>query len=240
VQSGDSIAVIPARGGSKRIPRKNVRPFCGLPMIARSIGTAREAGIFSHVVVSTDDPEIADIARDHGALVPFERPAALADDFTTTLQVVEHAAHALAERGMPSDHLCCIYATAPFMRASDLIDARAMLSAGVGANICVPVTQYPFPIQRALRLGEGGRIAMMDPAQMVARSQDLEPAWHDTGQFYFATTERWLSGEPVFGPGCVGLPIESWRVQDIDTPDDWKRAELLFAQLNPDLAGQAC
>lgn len=229
----DSIAVIPARGGSKRIPRKNIRPFCGKPMIVRSIEAAREASLFSRIVVSTDDPEIAAIARDCGAEVPFKRPTELADDHATTVDVMRHAAQWLAEGGAAPAFLCCIYATAPFMRPADLVAARQLLGTDAEAEICVPVTEYAFPIQRALRMSKGGHVAMFDPAQMLTRSQDLEPSWHDTGQFYFARFDRWARGEAVFGPGCIGLPIEQWRVQDIDTPDDWKRAELLYALLHP-------
>jgi N-acylneuraminate cytidylyltransferase len=229
-----SVAVIPARGGSKRIPRKNARPFCGVPMIARSIATALESRLFERVIVSTDDPDIAALARGAGAETPFARPAHLADDHASTVDVMRHAADWLAESGTPADLVCCIYATAPFLRSADLVRAREMLLANPDAGICVPVTEYVFPIQRALRMDASGRVAMFDPAHMVTRSQDLERAWHDTGQFYYAALERWRGGEAIFGPGCLGLPIEPWRVQDIDTPDDWKRAELLFAQLQLD------
>lgn len=222
-----NLAVIPARGGSKRIPGKNVRPFCGRPIIAYSILTALESGAFERVVVSTDDEEIARVAREHGAEVPFVRPAELSDDHTGTGPVVAHAAEAL---GVSDEGLvCCIYATAPFVTATDLLRGREVLERE-GADFAFSVTSYAFPIQRALRV-VGGRVEMFDPGAFAKRSQDLEEAWHDAGQFYWGTAAAWRSGKPLFTPDAAAVPLPRHRVQDIDTEEDWARAELMFRAL---------
>jgi N-acylneuraminate cytidylyltransferase len=223
-----TVAIIPARGGSKRIPRKNIRPFAGRPIIAWSIAAAIRASCFDRIVVSTDDPEIAELARAEGAEVPFMRPAHLSDDHTPTGPVIAHGVEALALT--PETAVCCIYPTAPLMSPDDLCAGLDRLRRG-GATFVLPVVPYPFPIQRALRRDAAGRIAMFDPAAFAARSQDLEEAWHDAGQFYWAEARTWASGAPVFGEGAVGLRIPSHRVQDIDTEDDWRRAELMHAAL---------
>lgn len=225
-----SLCVIPARGGSKRIPRKNVALFHGRPMIGWSIRAAQAAGIFARIIVSTDDAEIAEIARAEGAEVPFLRPAALSDDHSPTVPVIAHAAAAL---GLPPDMpLCCLYATAPLVTPEDLRAGLAALVPG-DATYVVSVTQFGFPIQRALLRDAAGNLAMMHPEHMQTRSQDLPEAWHDAGQFYFARAATWAAMTPVFGPGAVGLPLPRHRVQDIDTPEDWTRAESLFAALYP-------
>lgn len=222
-----SLCVIPARGGSKRIPHKNVRPFHGRPMIGWSIAAARASGLFDRIIVSTDDAAIAGVARAEGAEVPFLRPAALSDDHTATVPVIAHAVTALeVPSGTP---VCCLYATAPFVRAEDLAEGARLLA--TGATHAMAVTRFGHPIQRALRRDAGGAVAMMDPAQMQVRSQDLEPAWHDAGQFYWALAATWAAGLPVFGPGAFGVALPSHRVVDIDTPEDWTRAEALFAVL---------
>lgn len=222
-----SVCVIPARGGSKRIPRKNIRPFHGRPMIGWSIAAARDAGVFDRIVVSTDDPEIAAVAQSEGAEVPFLRPSDLSGDHTPTVPVV---AHAVAALGLAGDvPVCCLYATAPMVQAEDI--CRGLHRLGKETSFVVSVTTFPFPIQRALRQHADGRIEMMDPRHMTTRSQDLEEAWHDAGQFYWARAETWAAGAAVFGPGARGLPLPRHRVQDIDTPEDWARAEALFALL---------
>lgn len=226
-----TLAVIPARGGSKRIPRKNIRDFAGKPIIAWSIQAALDSGCFDDVIVSTDDEEIAHVARLHGANVPFVRPANLADDFTDTRSVICHAQQWFAERGTRFDDVCCIYATAPFVRAEDLRAAQALLRQHP-CRYVLPVTEYSFPIQRAVRLGADNRLEMLDPDQFSRRSQDLEKTFHDVGQFYFGRFDSWASEAPIFGPDAIGIPIPSYRAQDIDTPDDWRRAELAFAALN--------
>ncbi|WP_102107863.1 pseudaminic acid cytidylyltransferase [Oceaniglobus roseus] len=222
-----SVCLIPARGGSKRIPRKNVRPFAGRPMIAWPIQAARAAG-FGRILVSTDDEGIAEVARTEGAEVPFLRPVALSDDHATTIAVVRHALDWLEGEGALPEALCCLYATAPFVKAEDLARGREMLA---GAEWVIPVTGYGFPIQRAVRITPEGRLAMFDAAQYATRSQDLEPAYHDAGQFYWARTAAWRSDAPPFGPGTLPLVLPRWRVQDIDTEEDWDRAERMFQVL---------
>lgn len=221
-----AVCIIPARGGSKRIPRKNVALFQGRPMIGWPIAAAHASGLFARIVVSTDDPQIAEVARAEGAEVPFMRPATLADDFTPTVPVI---AHAVAELALPPDTaLCCLYATAPMVRAEDLRAGHAMLG---DAGYVIAITSFAFPIQRALRRDRDGAVQMMQPEHMLTRSQDLEEAWHDAGQFYWARAATWAAGAAVFGPGAKGLPLPRHRVQDIDTPEDWARAEALFAAM---------
>lgn len=223
-----TLCVIPARGGSKRIPRKNVRPFHGRPMIAWSISAALESGVFDHVLVSTDDPEIAEVARSEGAEVPFMRPANLSDDHTATVPVVAHAiGEASALWGAPED-VCCLYATAPFVQVDDLRQGHALLHRS-GADYAFPVTSFPFPIQRAVRIRDDGHVEMFSAEHALTRSQDLEEAYHDVGQFYWGRREAWLEGTSIIGPGSVPLIIPRHRAQDIDTPEDWERAERLFA-----------
>jgi N-acylneuraminate cytidylyltransferase len=222
-----SLCVIPARGGSKRIPRKNIKVFHGRPMIGWSIAAARASGLFERVVVSTDDAEIAGVARAEGAEVPFLRPAALSGDHAATVPVIAHAVTSLALP--PETPVCCLYATAPFVRADDLAEGARLLA--TGATYAMAVTRFEYPIQRALRRRVDGAVEMIDPAQMLVRSQDLEPAWHDAGQFYWARAATWVAGTPVFATGAKGMALPSWRVVDIDTPEDWTRAEALFAVL---------
>ena len=221
-----AVCVIPARGGSKRIPRKNVALFHGRPMIAWSIAAAQASGVFSRIVVSTDDAEIASVAWAEGADVPFLRPAALSDDQTATVPVIAHAAEILGLG--PEMPLCCLYATAPLVQPGDLRAGHDLLDQP-GTTYVISVTSFGFPIQRALRRAADGRVEMMDPSQMATRSQDLEEAWHDAGQFYWARAATWVAQTPVFAKGARGLPLPRHRVQDIDTPEDWKRAEALFA-----------
>ena len=220
------LAVIPARGGSKRIPRKNIKPFGGKPMIAWSIEAARQSGCFDRVVVSTDDEEIAAVARELGAEVPFMRPAALADDHAGTLAVMRHAVDACGV-DRATGRVCCIYATAPFLLAEDLRRGLEILEQS-GADYAFSVTSFAFPIQRALRLTPRGRVEMFDPAQFATRSQDLEEAWHDAGQFYWGRAAAWLDEAPLFSHGAAPVILPRHRVQDIDTPEDWLRAEWLF------------
>jgi len=222
------LAVVPARGGSKRIPRKNLREFGGKPIIAWSIEAARASACFDRVVVSTDDAEIAEVARSLGAEAPFVRPAALSDDQTGTIPVVRHAAEMCGAAA--GDLVCCIYATAPFVRAEDLRAGLEALLAG-GADYAFGVASYAFPIQRAIRRTSDGRVEMFDPAQFQTRSQDLEEAWHDAGQFYWGKAEAWRAELPIFARRSVPVVLPRHRVQDIDTPEDWTRAEWLFRAL---------
>ena len=221
------VAVIPARGGSKRIPRKNVKPFCGKPMIAWSIEAAKESGCFERIVVSTDDAEIAQVAREYGAEAPFLRPAAISDDHTGTGAVLRHAVEWLGEQGAAPEEVCCVYATAPFLLPEDIERALKLLQE-TGCDYAFSATSYPFPIQRAIRITSEGRVAMFHPEEFQTRSQDLEEAFHDAGQFYWGTREAWLSQKLIFGSGSVPVLLPRHRVQDIDTPEDWLRAELMF------------
>ncbi|KAF0804706.1 pseudaminic acid CMP-transferase [Alcanivorax xiamenensis] len=224
------VAVIPARGGSKRIPHKNIKPFCGRPMIAWSIQAAREADCFDRILVSTDDDAVAAVALAEGAEVPFRRPAELADDHTPTVPVIAHAVAWLRQQGVSVSEVCCLYATAPFVRAGDILAALEALRAG-GGDYAFPVTTFAFPIQRALRLDPRQRVSMFEPAHANTRSQDLEEAFHDAGQFYWGRARAWLDGRAVFTPGSVAVRLPRHRVQDIDTPEDWRRAEALFQVL---------
>lgn len=221
------LAVIPARGGSKRIPRKNVRAFGGRPMLAWSIAAAQDSGCFDRIVVSTDDPEIAEVARRCGAEVPFLRPAHLADDHTPTVPVIAHAIEWQQAHGESPEAACCIYATAPFVRAEDLRRGWEMLRDG-GVDYAFSVTRYAFPIQRAIRITAKGRVAMFQPEHLNTRSQDLEEAFHDAGQFYWGRAQAWLEGRPIFSDASAPVILPRHRVQDIDTPEDWERAEWLF------------
>ena len=221
------LAIIPARGGSKRIPGKNIKAFGGRPMIAWSIEAAQKASIFDRIVVSTDDPEIAAIAQRWGAEVPFMRPADLSDDHTGAMPVIVHAINWHVDQGMDPQETCMIYATAPFVQADDISRGLKILHSK-GAEFAFSVTSYPFPIQRALKMRVDGRIEMFDPSQFQAWSQDLQEAYHDAGQFYWGTKAAWSSGKPTFGPHSVPVILSRHCVQDIDTPEDWYQAELLF------------
>ena len=224
------VAIIPARGGSKRIPRKNIKDFCGKPMIAWSIEAALASGCFESVVVSTDDPEIAEIALAWGATVPFMRPAELADDYTGTVAVMRHGVDWLNSNDTQVDFACCLYATAPFVTAENLRQGWKSIREHVCSYV-FSVTSYSFPIQRALRITEDGRVSMFNPAHLNSRSQDLEEAWHDAGQFYWGRAAAWLEERTVFGGESIPIKLPRHRVQDIDSPEDWVRAECLMRVL---------
>jgi N-acylneuraminate cytidylyltransferase len=228
------LAIIPARGGSKRIPRKNIKPFCGKPMIAWSIEAALESGCFDRVVVSTDDAEIAEVARQQGAEVPFMRPAEFSDDHTGTIPVIRHAIETMNSQGRLVEQACCLYATAPFIRAEDLRQGLDILQ-GSDVDYAFSVTSYAFPIQRALRLTREGRVEMFNPEHFTTRSQDLEEAYHDAGQFYWGRADAWLQGKMIFSPTSLPVMLPRHRVQDIDTPEDWVRAEWLFKAMQAQL-----
>jgi N-acylneuraminate cytidylyltransferase len=221
------LAVIPARGGSKRIPRKNIKAFGGLPMIAWSIRAANESECFDRIIVSTDDPEIAEVAKAHGADVPFTRPVELSDDHTGTIPVIAHAAAWQNQHGEQPTEICCIYATAPFVRAADLRTGLEVLRS-TGAHYAFSVTSYAFPIQRAIRITTDQRVEMFQPEHFNTRSQDLQEAWHDAGQFYWGRAQAWLEQTPLFSRASAPVPLPRDRVQDIDTPEDWQRAEWMF------------
>jgi N-acylneuraminate cytidylyltransferase len=225
------IAVIPARGGSKRIPRKNILNFCGKPMVAWSIDAALKSGCIDRVIVSTDDPEIASIALDYGADVPFMRPTNLADDYVGTTMVLQHAVQWLISEGVDVSETCCLYATAPFVTPEDLRRGLNLLTQS-GASYAFSVTTYPFPIQRALKLTNAGRLAMFNPEHADTRSQDLEEAYHDAGQFYWGTRHAWLGAAAIYTDHSVPVIMPRYRVQDIDTMEDWERAVWMFEAIS--------
>jgi N-acylneuraminate cytidylyltransferase len=224
------VAIIPSRGGSKRIPRKNIRPFAGKPIIAYSIDAARACGLFDRIIVSTDDALIAAVARDCGAETPFVRPPELSDDHAGTNEVTAHALVWLAERGQEAEIACCIYVTAPFIRPSDLRRGYEALI-GTGKSFAFSVTTFESAIQRAIRLIPGDGVAPFFPQWIDSRSQDLEEAYHDAGQFYWGRAEAFRTGVPIFAAHSVPIVLPRYQVQDIDTPEDWKRAELMYASL---------
>lgn len=221
-----NIAVIPARGGSKRIPRKNARPFAGRPMIAWSIEAAAQSGLFDRIIVSTDDAEIATIAADCGAEVPFVRPPGLSGDLTGTLEVIEHAARWAVEAGLQPSALCCLYATAPFVVPADLAAARERLSTGE-FDYVFAAARFSYPVQRGFTRAADGTAALLFPEHRLTRSQDLQPVYHDAGQFYWGLTQAWLESRAILGDRSGFVELPPWRVQDIDTPEDWTMAEHL-------------
>lgn len=226
-----AIAIIPARGGSKRIPHKNLKSFCGQPMIAYAINAAKNSGCFEQIVVSTDDSEIADVARSLGAYVPFLRSSELSDDYVGTTPVTVNTIERLRDEvGLESDHYCCIYATVPLLEGSSLRQGYEQLLANQ-ADYVFSAAEFPFPIQRALRRDNDGFITPFHPDLIGQRSQDLEPAYQDAGQFYWGTQQAWLNGVGPFGGTGQALVLPRFKVVDIDTPEDWQLAELLYQAL---------
>ncbi len=223
------VAVIPARGGSKRIPRKNIKDFHGKPLIAYSIEVALNSKLFDKVIVSTDDEEIASIAKAYGADVPFIRPKELSDDFTGTGDVVTHALGYLRDKGEMFDYACTIYATAPLLQEKYLIEGFEKLKNST-AVYAFSVTSMPFPIQRTFKIDEHERCEMFTPEYYMTRSQDLEEAYQDAGQFYWTKLNE-SSSETMFGKDSVPIVLPRHLVQDIDTVEDWKRAEIMYRVL---------
>ena len=221
-----SVAIITARGGSKRIPHKNIKEFCGKPIIAYSIEAAKMAGCFDEIMVSTDDPKIARIAESYGAKVPFMRSAENADDFSTTRDVVKEVLAQYAAQGRTFDYACCIYPTAPFITGERLKEAVELL-AEKEADSVVPVVQFSFPPQRGLIMKEG-RTEFKWPENALARSQDLEPFYHDCGQFYCLNTKAFAVQELLFMRNTYPVVLDELEVQDIDNETDWKLAELKY------------
>ena len=221
-----SICIIPARGGSKRIPRKNVREFRERPLISWSISAAVDSSLFEKIIVSTDDAEIASIAEEHGASAPFVRPHDLSDDYTGTSEVIGHAIHQLQLNDAEDMAVCCLYATAPFTTARSLRNGYSLWLKENGNHPVFTATSYSFPIQRAFALDRDGKSQMIYPNMYGVRSQDLPEAFHDAGQFYWASVAQWLDN-PRFGFGCIPLMLPRWSVQDIDTEEDWVQAEIL-------------
>jgi pseudaminic acid cytidylyltransferase len=219
------LAVIPARGGSKRIPRKNIKQFAGKPMIAYAIDAALQSRLFDHVIVSTDDDEIAEVAKSHGASIPFRRPKELADDQTVTVPVIGHAVEAFRQLGEQPDHVCCIYPCVPFLRGIDLRAAHELFVHS-GAAYVYPVVPFHSSPWRGMRRLPSGQMQFVHPEYELSRTQDLEKCYFDAGQFYWGRADAWTSGLRMHSNG-TGWEIEPHRVVDIDNSDDWLRAELL-------------
>jgi pseudaminic acid cytidylyltransferase len=221
------IAIIPARGGSKRIPRKNVKEFCGKPMIAYSIEAAIESGCFDRVLVSTDDKEIAGVAEFYGAEVPFIRPSEISDDHATTSEVIRHAIIWCEQQGWKVQHVCCIYATAPFIDKADLLlGYKKLIDEEVQFVFSAAV--FPFPIQRAIGVNAKGEVSMIQSKHALTRSQDLTESYHDAGQFYWGRKSAFLKDELIFAKHSRVVLVPRDRAQDIDSPEDWEFAEVLF------------
>lgn len=224
------VAVIPARGGSKRIPRKNIREFVGKPMIAHSIECALECGLFERVIVSTDDDEIARIAREFGAEAPFRRPENISGDRSGTREVIEHSIDWLRQEGTIPAVVCCIYATAPFIRSDDLKQGLEELEARNWRYV-FSATTFEFPVFRSFKMDATGGLEMLFPEHYETRSQDFPEVLHDAGQFYWARRDTWLSNAKIFAKTSTVIRIPRWRVQDIDTEEDWRRAEIVWRLL---------
>lgn len=225
-----NVAMIPARGGSKRIPRKNIKSFLGKPIIAYSIEAAKAAGCFDKIIVSTDDEEIAAVARKYGAETPFIRPENISDDYATTVDVINHSINWFLTNNVSVENICCIYATAPFVEAVDLQQGLSALQDS-GFSFAFSATSYAFPIQRAIKVDESGAVEMFHSEYLNTRSQDLEEAYHDAGQFYWGRAQAFLDRKPIFSPEAFAVQLPRKRVQDIDTPEDWEAAEIAFKLL---------
>lgn len=225
-----SICIIPARGGSKRIPRKNIKPFLGKPIMAYSIEAALESGLFDEVMVSTDDMEFAEIAKQYGASVPFLRSDATANDYATTVDVLLEVINTYKSLGKTFDTVCCLYSTAPFVTPDRLKEAYGNLSDDVDG--CFTVVEYSYPIQRSLRINEDGYVAMKFPEHLRSRTQDLEKVYHDAGQFYFVKTDALENEKTVWCKRTRPLVLSELEVQDLDTVTDWQLAEMKYQLLN--------
>jgi len=224
------LAIIPARGGSKRIPRKNIREFGGKPMIAWAIQAAIKSACFDQIIVSTDDEEIAQVAVSFGAEVPFLRPESLSDDHTSTAPVIAHAISEMEKAGNQVTLACCIYATVPFIQPKDLIAGMELMNEKKW-DFAFAAASFGYPIFRSFERLSDGSTRMFYPEHFNTRSQDLPEAWHDAGQFYWGRVQAWKNGVRIFGARSTIVPLPRWRVQDIDTPEDWERAEMIFNSL---------
>jgi len=225
-----NICVIPARGGSKRIPRKNIKEFNGKPIIAYSIEAALKSNCFDKVIVSTDDDEIIKVAKKYGADVPFIRPAELSNDYAGTIPVIKHAIEWLEESNHFIENVCCLYATAPFIQSKIISKAYQQLK-NSSADYCFSVTSFAFPIQRAIRIVQDNKVDMFYPEHFNTRSQDLEEACHDAGQFYWGKAQAFKAELPLFSEVATPYVLPRYLVQDIDTMEDWIRAEAMYRVL---------
>lgn len=225
-----NICIIPARGGSKRIPRKNIKPFMGKPIIAYSIEAALKSGLFEEVMVSTDDEEIAAVAMQYGAKVPFMRSAETANDYATTFDVIEEVLNTYKAEERFFDVVCCIYATAPFVSDVKLQTSYRSLVEN-GYDSVYAVVAYSYPVQRGLKI-EQGRMSMLYPEYLNTRSQDLKPVYHDAGQFYFSKVKPLEEAKSFLGNNAGGIICSELEVQDLDTETDWKLAEMKYRLLH--------
>lgn len=222
-----NVAIIPARGGSKRIPRKNIRNFHGEPLISYSIQSAIKSKLFDKIIISTDDEEIANISREYGAEVPFMRPEDLATDTAGMHEVILHALNWLTVNNFYPNNICCISATAPFLVIEDLIRSFDAFVESEKSYI-FSSTEFNFPVQRSFVIKNDDGVELLFPEHYHTRSQDLEPVYHDAGQFYWGTVDAWKNEKDIYTNDTNAYLLPSWRVQDIDTLDDLKRAEVMF------------
>lgn len=222
----NKLCIIPARGGSKRIPRKNIKDFLGKPIIAYSIEAAIKSGLFEEVMVSTDDEEIAGVARQYGASVPFLRSAETSNDYATTVDVLLEVVDKYKEQGQNFDTICCLYSTAPFVTSDRLKEASSQISDTIDA--CFTIVQYSYPIQRSLRINEDNCVVMKFPEYLKSRTQDLEKVYHDAGQFYFVKTDVLVKEKTVWCKRTAPLILSELEVQDLDTLTDWQLAEMKY------------
>ena len=227
-----SLCIIPARGGSKRIPRKNIKLFNGKPMIAYSILAAQESDCFKQIIVSTDDDEIAQVAREYGADVPFMRPAELSDDFATTGEVVRYTLQQIEKQEKLLEYVCCLYATAPFVQFTKLQEGMQVLEDNSNIDFALAVTPFSFPPQRSLSINQAGFLEINNPELFAMRSQDLSVQYHDAGQFMWGTKEAWSFDFSFYKSKIYPICIPSYMVQDIDNEEDWIRAETMWYALN--------
>ena len=225
-----NVCVIPARGGSKRIPRKNIKEFNGKPIIAYSIEAALKSNCFSQVIVSTDDDEISEVAMKYGAKVPFVRPDELSNDYVGTIPVIRHAIEWIEDNDNTVENVCCLYATAPFVQSKIISEAYQQLISSK-SDYCFSVTSFAFPIQRAIKIVQGYKVDMFYPEHFNIRSQDLEEAFHDAGQFYWGKAQAFKDELPLFSEVASAFILPRYLVQDIDTEEDWIRAEAMYKVL---------
>lgn len=225
------IAIIPARGGSKRIPQKNIKHFCGKPMLEYAVHAAVSSNLFDHIIVSTDCKSIKNVAESCGASVPFLRPAELSDDYTGTGAVVNHAIRWFEENVNQTDYVCCIYPTVPFLKGTDLIKAYEALLENPDKSFCFSVGRYAYPVQRALTFNDKNELSMLFPHHVGTRSQDLKEVFHDAGQFYFGHSGAFIKNIQTFSSSSIPYFMSRERVLDIDNDEDWKQAELMFELL---------
>jgi pseudaminic acid cytidylyltransferase len=226
-----NLAIIPARGGSRRIPGKNIKNFAGKPIIAYSIEAAKASQVFDRIIVSTDSDEIAEVALTYGAEIPFKRPPELSDDHTPTAPVIAHAIHWFRDRGHFPEFACCIYATAPFVGPEFIKEGYEIIVKHHNVTSVFSVTTFPFPIFRSLRITEKGTLAMFWPEYEMTRSQDLPEAYHDAGQFYWLKVDSFLKSGKIYTSDAMPVILPRYLVQDIDTSEDWLTAERMFKAL---------